>query len=102
TVAISAAIGIAVPSQHTFAKSLYGPNPPVFINKISEAPQTPILDEEEDAKAGNSRKDQHQLSATNEKEIVVTGSHIRGLGASAGSPVISIDRNEIERSGHAT
>lgn len=36
------------------------------------------------------------------EEIIVTGSHIRGAGSSAGSPVISITRDEIERSGYAS
>jgi len=36
------------------------------------------------------------------EEIVVTGSHIRGVGLSVGSKVEIIDRTEIDRSGFAT
>lgn len=35
-------------------------------------------------------------------EIVVTGTRLRGAGVSVGTAIISIDRSEIERSGHAT
>ena len=36
------------------------------------------------------------------EEIIVTGSHIRGIGVSVGSKVSIIDRAEIDRSGFAT
>jgi outer membrane receptor protein involved in Fe transport len=57
------------------------------------------LSADEEDSAGHA---QPAASGHKAQEIVVTGSHIRGIGASVGSRVDIIDRAEIDRSGFAT
>jgi len=47
-------------------------------------------------------EDKDKIEELELEEIVVTGSHIRGVGVSVGSKVEIIDRAEIDRSGFAT
>jgi outer membrane receptor protein involved in Fe transport len=56
---------------------------------------TTVSDENDNPEASESRSDSHQL-----KEVVVTGTHIRGVAPS--SPVTTITREDMDRSGYTS
>lgn len=86
---------------------VYCPLKKVFlIKKAWASEQNNSVSEKSDKTNKNINNDEKSKNTiqeySEEQEIIVTGSNIRGIGPSAGSPVISIGREEIFRSGYAT